>query len=424
MRKAAAVVCALLFVVLNKSLLADTAAIQPGALPQQTTVLAALDDARQLEPYARSWSATWKYDIPKDQVISRLSKDLGFLKLALKEHGDNLELLLLTGLVAHYAYNMDVPDSYDLTIASFKSAQELAPADVRAPWFRASMLCQTDTPKQGADEFLSIEQSHPWEQMPAAFWDDYLECASVTNMPAHVLRASDHLNTLLARPSSLRSFLVGTAQKRFDPFDAKKNYDPKVVWSGVEEGKDVVLTATSCGLRLRVREQWNLERLELANGSCVANFATGPYKATSRDLRPEILVLVKQPENGEDLAAFARRFTKKGTFEPLVISHCPSDKCISMKGVQSGMYGKDGDGHGRILAFEREQPKFPGLLFESPMEAPKSGGAAGVKYYRPDQTQQRIPGKLYYLVLLDTASSIELSAMRDWDFFLKNLVAE
>jgi hypothetical protein len=36
----------------------------------------------------------------------------------------------------------------------------------------------------------------------------------------------------------------------------------------------------------------------------------------------------------------------------------------------------------------------------------------------------RIPGKLYYLVVLETAASIETAAMVDLDLFLKDLVVE
>jgi hypothetical protein len=55
---------------------------------------------------------------------------------------------------------------------------------------------------------------------------------------------------------------------------------------------------------------------------------------------------------------------------------------------------------------------------------PKSGDNNGVQAYHPGQIQQRIPGKLYYLVLLDTAASIEEPAMKDFDFFLANLTVE
>jgi hypothetical protein len=47
-----------------------------------------------------------------------------------------------------------------------------------------------------------------------------------------------------------------------------------------------------------------------------------------------------------------------------------------------------------------------------------------MKYYRPSQTNQRIPGKLYYLVLLDVAASIEEPALKDYEFFLQNMIVE
>ncbi len=135
-------------------------------------------------------------------------------------------------------------------------------------------------------------------------------------------------------------------------------------------------------------------------------------------------MMVKQPEGNETLDEFAKRFTTKGTFEPFPPSRCPSDRCIALKGVQPGMYGKDGDGHGRVIAFERNQPDFPGLLFEAPWELPKSDGGEGLKTFRPDQEKTRIPGKLYYLVVLDTAASIEEPAMRELDSFLNSISVE
>jgi len=403
---------------------ADIAAIHADRLPQETAVLAALDDAKQLEPYSHSWNSNWQFSIAKEDVATRLGKDLGFLTLALKNHPDNTELLLLTGLVARYAYNLDVPGSYDTAISVLVHAHDLLPSDVRASWFHATLMCQTTQPKAGADEFLSIEDSHAWDQLPVAFWDDYMECASVTSMPAHILRAADHLAQLHAPNSEMRNFLANGARKRFDPFDPKKEYEPKEVWKGVNAGENIEFTSTTCGVRFRAHGNWEVNQIGMAKGGCIANFSTGPYKATTRDLYPSVLLLVKQPEENETLQDFSKRFTKKGTFESFTPARCPSTACIAMKGVQPGMYKQDGDGHGRIVVFERDQPESPGLIFEAPLEIPKSEGGEGVKYYRPSQIQQRIPGKLYYLVMLDTAASIEGPAMKDFDFFLDNLTME
>jgi hypothetical protein len=61
---------------------------------------------------------------------------------------------------------------------------------------------------------------------------------------------------------------------------------------------------------------------------------------------------------------------------------------------------------------------------EPPSQPPPAEEGEGTQYFRPGQIQQRIPGRLYYLVLLDAAASIEEPAMKDFDFFLANLVVE
>lgn len=424
MRKIAYLLFAFLLLIMASHCMADMAAIHVDRLPQETSVLAAFDDAQQLEPYSRSWSNKWQFPVSRDEVATRLGKDLGFLTISLKSHPDNAELLILTGLVARYAYNLDVNGSYDTALNVLGEAHKISPTDVRAPWFQATLRCQTTQPKTGADEFLSIENSQPWDQLPTAFWDDYMECATVTNMPAHILRASYHLEKLHAPSSEMRRFLLEIASKRFDAFDPKKNYETKDAWYSNTVGQNWDYTCTSCGLRFRARGDWSIDRLELTNGSGVAVIGTGPYQAAVHKLHPNILVLIQQPKAGETLKDYAKKFMKDGSFESFIPSRCPASLCIAMKADQPGMYGKDGDGHGRVIAFERDQPDFPGLIFEDPMEISKPETTEKITYYRPNQTKQRIPGKLYYLILLDTAASIEEPAIKDLDFFMENLTVE
>jgi len=424
MRKISVLSAAFVLIVWAASLRADIAAIHANALPQETAVLAALDDAKQLEPYCESWTQNWQYPVKKDEVADRLSKDLSFLQVAGKNHPDNAELLLLTGLVARYAYNLDVNGSFDAAMSTLDQAQKLVPSDFRASWFRATLKCQTTQPGTGAVDFLSIEASHAWDQLPVAFWDDYMECAALTNMPAHLLRGASYAEKLHAPESAMRNFLVGTAQKRLVAYDPKRSYDPKEAWEAEDQGRDTVFTSTICGVRLRTRGDWEADRVSFGNGVCAANFCTGPYKAITTRLRPCILLLARQPKEGESLLDFSKLFLKGSLFLPDDSIKCPASDCIAMKGFQRGMYKADGDGHGRVVTFERDEPAYPGLIFESPRELPKPDGSAGVKYYHPNETQERIPGKLYYLVLLDTAASIEEPALKDFEFFLQNLTVE
>jgi hypothetical protein len=310
------------------------------------------------------------------------------------------------------------------TLAALETAARLAPVDVRGPWFHAAFLCETLKSHDGAEEFLAIEENHKWDELSAAFWDDYMDCASVTDMPEHALRAAEYLNKLHSPVSKRRSALVDIAQKRFNRFDPAKDYEPKDVWVEGAAGTDPTFTSTACGLRLQVRQEWRIERLAVMQGSCVAIFATGPYKGSASSLAPNVLVMVQRPENGETLEEYSKRFLTKGTFAPFTPVRCPAQRCIAMEGAQAGMYGKDGDGHPLTVFFERDEPEFPGLILESPILPPSLGPNKAPQYYRPNQMVYRIPGKLYYLVTLDAASSIEGPAAKDFEFFLEHLTVE
>lgn len=423
MRKKSVLLLACLFTLLSPRLFAGIAAIHVKALPQETAVLSALDDASHLEPYSRSWTMNWQYPVARDEVAARLSKDLGFLTLASKNHPENAELLLLTGLVARYAYNVDVDGSYDAAMSALGQAQKLAPGDFRAPWFRASLQCQTSELAAGAKEFLAIESSHAWDQLPVAFWEDYINCTTVDVLPAHALRAIDHLEKLHGGEPSDFATAVDFDRGRFIPYDPAKAYKPEEVWRADNSGDDIVFTSTMCGARLRVHGNWQVNRIDFANGSCVALFTTGPYQATTRAMHPSVMLLVQQPEVNEALGDYAKKFQAHGSFEPFA-PRCPAQTCIALKGVQPGAYKGDGDGRPRLVFFERDEPEFPGLIFESPLELPKPESASGPAYYHPSQIQQRIPGKLFYVVTLDTASSIEQPALKDFEFFLQNLQVE
>jgi hypothetical protein len=407
---------------------ADIAAIHADALPQETAVLAALDDVRQLEPYSRFFSAQWDFPVTKDDVTARLGKDLGFLRVASNEHAGNAELLLLTGLVARYAYNVDVERSFETAMDAFERAEKIAPSDVRAPWFRSTLQCQTKDSQTGAEGFLAIEKAHDWQQLPGAFWDDYLECATVTNMPAHALRASDHLKELHAPESHRRDALAAMAANRFDQVDLSKQYDPRAVWTSEKIGDDAGFTSTSCGVRVRAHEDWTVDQIGMNKGICVVIFSTGPYQATTRQLKPSVMLMAAPAKRDESLEEFAVRLIKDGSLDVSGRIACPLTPCLIFKANQGGMYGKDGEGKGRLVAFERDEPAYPGLLLEGPHQAPQpdasSDSNSGVQYYRPNQTKKRIAGKLYYIVLLDVASSIEQPGLADFDFFLKNLTVE
>src|ERR1700685_2680479 len=123
MRKNVVVQCAFLVAFSVPLLRADVAAIHADALPQEAGVLAALDDAREMEPYSHVWWPQWNFPLSKQDVARHLNKDLDSLVHALKKHRENEELALLTGLVARYSYNVDVKSSDGITLSALNQAE-------------------------------------------------------------------------------------------------------------------------------------------------------------------------------------------------------------------------------------------------------------------------------------------------------------
>jgi hypothetical protein len=396
--------------------------INASKLPADRRARRVLQDALELEPSVAIWQDIWRSNIPRKDAVKRLEKDIAELQSLRKETPSNLELQLLTMLVGHFAYNVDIPRSWELVRDAFEESQKTDPKDPRTRWFWAIHQCQTSENAEAMRVFLQLENSNA--SLPSAFWDDYLFCASGTNMPAHALRAAEmHLKD--APHSELRSSLVNINRSRFTVADSSVTYKPEDVWAALKGDDQITLSSTMCGLAFTANAQWHTTFPDAPNG-CFALMEAGPHKTDTGEIIPNILVFVRPAKDGEDLAQFAKTLLKTAkTLEHVEPLFCPAKTCFSVHGVTPALYKAGGDGHAFAVAFESKEPPFPGLEFEEPTGLPKpSNTASGPQYYRPKQRMKRLPGTLYYLVLLDTATSILDVAKTDYVSVLKSIKVE
>jgi len=392
-------------------------------LPQDESVQKAYAEAMDAEQYASAWSGTWKYDVPKDKVASALKDSLNKLQKAAVAAPGNPELLLLTGLVAHYAHNLDVPGAGELVVNSLQNAHKLSSGDYRPQWFLGNQQCQGSSVKDGMGEFLAVENRFAWDRLPLDFWDDYLFCANIANMPAHTLRAGDHLQKLNAPHSVTRDFLLETARKRFKPADLEVTYSGKEVWEAEEGSDHPVFKSTMCGFSFSPLADWKLRRLEVQKGLCVAQLTTGPHAGKAGNVIPSITVIAMPAPPSETLAGFMQRFMKYPSPQTVEISPCPAAECLAEEASVAGAYGAKGNGHPVMTAFRRDAPEYPGLIFEEPF-LPELSQDSNVAVYHPHEHVHRMEGTLYYLVMLDTADSVLDDARKDYETFLKSMQVE
>src|SRR5437879_4278487 len=109
--------------------------INRSKLPQDKSVSEAFDRALQYESMVRDWQPQWKFATPEKTVSEVLKTSLQHLVAAEASAPKNEELFVLTGLVAHFAYNVDVKDSPEIVFTSLARAQELQKQDYRTDWF-------------------------------------------------------------------------------------------------------------------------------------------------------------------------------------------------------------------------------------------------------------------------------------------------
>jgi hypothetical protein len=395
-------------------------------LPQDAA--AAYAKVLPYEQYVQGWSDKWTYDVPRKEVVTALSSALTQLTASAKAAPENHELQVLTGLVAHYAYNVDVKNSYDLSVHLLQLAAQSDSSDIRPNWFLGIHQCQANQGDLGMPRLIAVEESRDWRQLPLDFWDAYVTCSMLTLMPAHTLRAIDHATELGASAASMKNIL-DIENKRYKPSDAAATYSAHDAWEAENHGDDVTFTTRLCGVSFAVHSNWIPKIPDVQHGTCSAVFEPPEYPAKHGKSSPSVLLMARPAKAQEALSDFVSSLLQDhyAVAKPTTLAYCPSTQCLAYEIVDKDMYASEGGGHLMAVAFERDAPAYDGLIFEQPWSPPKpddSKKSKGPVYYRPDAVFHRLPGKLYYLVILDSNESIFAPASKDYDFFLHSIRPE
>src|SRR5665213_1738825 len=154
------------------------AQIDATKLPQTADVQSAYRSTLAVERYAQSWSNQWSYSVPKADVAKTLTASLETLLKANESAEDNHELQLATGLVAHFAYNLDVEAAYKPAVEFLSKASQGDPTDIRGGWFLGIHECQALHVISGMTRLLAVEASA--KSLPSDFWSDYIACLLYT----------------------------------------------------------------------------------------------------------------------------------------------------------------------------------------------------------------------------------------------------
>ncbi|HZQ44105.1 MAG TPA: hypothetical protein VFA99_12695 [Acidobacteriaceae bacterium] len=402
--------------------------IDSAKLPQTSSVQAAFRSAQDLEPYAQAWTTKWNYDVPETQVQDKLSDDLNILSKALQSDPSNHELQLLTGLVAHFAYNVSDDAAFQVAVDDLTKAAAADPSDIRGEWFLGIHQCQSLQVVDGMNRLLKLEEK--FKNPPADFWGDYITCATVAMLPAHTLRAIDRA-IANGQPGDGYSELTQIANSRYKNGDLTKPIPAHDAWADDPQpnARDP-FTSYLCGASFIVDAKSDIHVPDISAGTCAV---TASPPAKKGEPAPTFLFMVKTPTPGQSLDNFVRSYLKsndadtgsdKNQVKLAPELPCPVERCLSFDIFAPGIYWKQGGAHILVEAFERDQPRYDGLPFEKPQGPLMREGQHGRAYFRAEPRFHRIGGKLYYLVLLDSNQQIFAASKAEFDEFLKSIVVE
>jgi hypothetical protein len=399
--------------------------IDRAKLPQDSAVQHAYTDLLPIDQFARTSETTWRFPIPREQVASHFLAALHTLEKAQQQSPDNKELQLLTGLVAHLAYNLGIEEAYD---PAQNLLQPLTKEDFRAAWFFGIHQCQTNSSIAGMQRLLHVEASSA--SLPGAFWQDYANCASATNMPFHAVRAYDNARKI---PDGLpvNERLEQIARDRIKPSSITTSYPVEQAWS-TEKTAANRFTSSLCGMSFTTRPSFHLNIGNVAMGTCPVTLSTEQYPSRYGPSSASLLLVTQAAKPGESLEAFSQRilaaFSKGELKDPhraekaaLPGIQCPVATCLTFEIVTNKQYKAEGGAHLLAVFFQSEQPPYSGLRFETPQPLANLGETAS---FRPEEVLQRFNGTLYTCITLDANQDIYPRARVDFADLIKSLAVD
>ena len=379
---------------------ADVHYIDISKITSDSKLVDAFTFVKDNTPYYEVWTNQWNYDIPKDQLIKKLHGIYEEFSALPKK---NEELYLLLGDIAHYLYNMDDQPSYELAVSNYEQAINANPDDYRAYWFLGYHYGLANVPKLAFVNFNKARKLLP-EDQPADFWNNYAWESSIANMPEHSIYAMDKVRSITGQEGTFEQQLGSAVRKQIVPVDKDSTYKWKNLWT-YDKGDMISFTSLPLGIEVSVDSMWHLSIYDYNNhqsGFVITPPAIANSKGT--DITYTIGIIMKTPGKNEKLADFVKKVTSQYRDNKEITFSTKYDKMIAYESRDSTIYPNIGGGHFYTIGIERDEPKYPGLHFETPASAPMKSGE--LSYFKAPEHRERFKGRIFYIIMLDTCEDI------------------
>ncbi len=351
--------------------------------------------------YFAYWTNEWKYDKSQKELIKNLRESYTmFSSVATK----NEELFILLGDIAHYLYNLNESDYYQLAVNNYNSAIAINPNDYRTYWFLGFHYVLSSVPTLGIDNFIKAQQLLPAKQ-PADFWEEYAWATAATNMPSHCIYAMDKARNILGTPGYFESQLGPEIHKRIIDVDKNISYKKEDIWSS-SEGEKMAFTSRPLGIKVLVDSTWNLSIYDYKNNENAFILYPPAIKGKKgKKISYSVAIIMKAANLTDELDNYINSLNPKYSNKSKIAFSDKYEKMVAYEIKDKEIYKEMGGGHIYMIGVERNSPMYPGLLLENPATIP-DGNKSKALYYRATDSKGRFEGRIFYAIMLDSCEDI------------------
>ncbi|HLP12608.1 MAG TPA: hypothetical protein VK177_11800 [Flavobacteriales bacterium] len=389
-------------------------AIDTKKIPGIKTVQADVDFVLTNVPYYQSWAGSeWKHEVSKEAISLHLKESYTKIK-ALPKH--NIETELLLGQICHYFHNLDYENHVEDGITHFKKAIAMSKKDYRGYWLLGDLLASATMTRDGMNNMLTAEKLLP-AKPHAEFWNSYAYYAYLAMMPRHSAKGFSEYRKITGKAASSEEFMLPLINSQLPLPSADSTYDARRTWSFSLDTL-ATFTNTMMGFSIKVDTAFQINPMPAKEGRCALTLGE-PRKnngkpgysifflATAVDKGP-IEEYLKKYMQGNDAA-------KDVQFKTLKSKH------IAKEVTNKDYYPDQGGAHLYFIAFDRDEPMEPGMIFEKPYEMPRG---EGIRFVNPVTGFKRYPGKIRYIIMLDACETIHNESLEGLNEFIRNLKVE
>jgi hypothetical protein len=390
-------------------------------LPQDVYFLNNMAKMKELEPYVEDWVYEWNFKIGKDEVINEIKKLHLEIDRYLENDSSNGELFLYSGLVAHYAYNLDLQEYWELAEANLLKAKELMKNDFRPDWFLGLHYVKSEQAKEGMNLFLNIASERDIEN--GLFWEDYAFSAYSSQMLQNTVMGLDKAKEIHRKDSQYEKLFGKKIRKKFVVPGNNSKLEVKKLWTLSKSDSLINFACFPLGYKLSVPLHWRVQPFPYQKRTAGFYIEIEPIKGIKGDVISTMTIFAHVAKKKESIEDFMKKFVKSD-FDLNEYELDLGLNEFSYVYTDSNVYSEEGGARVLLACFERDEPKYSGVKLEEPREL--SNTSSGVQYYGldTDKVFSRFKGRLFYVIVLECSESIFDKSLSEFNRTLKSFVVE